>query len=217
MISNDNTAREEQEEVGSISLEILHDSDCESPREWDNLGTMVCAHRRYSFGDSDGFGKAVDVVREHYSESHLDDYDLTSQSDVYELMQGIEQVILLPLYLYDHGSVTMRTTPFSCRWDSSQVGYVFVTKQKIRSEYGWKNVTRKRVEKVQEYLRGEVEVYDQFIRGDVYYFLAKKDGDVVDSCGGFYGRDPTKNGMIEHLSEPYLTLARELKATFIDG
>lgn len=217
MNSNDNTVRAEQQDEGEFSLELHYDQDAESPRQWDNLGTMVCAHRRYDLGDDDGLSKAQDVVRKHYSESFLEDYDLSSHPEVYGLMQRIKEVILLPLYLYDHGGITMRTAPFSCPWDSGQVGFIFVTKEAIRSEYGWKNVTQKRVERIEGYLRGEVSTYDQFISGDVFYFLAKKDDEVVDSCGGFYGSDPMKNGMIEYLEEPYANLAREGKATIVYG
>ena len=38
-------------ENDDVRLSIYLDESPESPREWDNLGTMVCAHRRYSLGD----------------------------------------------------------------------------------------------------------------------------------------------------------------------
>jgi hypothetical protein len=34
-----------------ITGRIEHDDDAESPREWENLGKMVCWHRRYNLGD----------------------------------------------------------------------------------------------------------------------------------------------------------------------
>jgi hypothetical protein len=36
-------------------LEIFPDEPYESPREWDNLGTMICFHRRYNLGDKHNF------------------------------------------------------------------------------------------------------------------------------------------------------------------
>ncbi len=40
----------------------------------------------------------------------------------------------------------MNTTGFSCPWDSGQVGWVFVSKKKVREEYGVKRITESLVE-----------------------------------------------------------------------
>jgi hypothetical protein len=34
-------------------LELHHDESPESPREWDNMGTMAFFHQRYDLGDKD--------------------------------------------------------------------------------------------------------------------------------------------------------------------
>jgi len=39
---------------GNKVLEIFQDENPESPRSWDNMGTMVCFHERYSLGDVHG-------------------------------------------------------------------------------------------------------------------------------------------------------------------
>lgn len=36
-------------------LRIVQDVDTESPREWDNLGTMICWHSRYNLGDDHNY------------------------------------------------------------------------------------------------------------------------------------------------------------------
>ena len=46
----------------SCIIKLVHDHDAESPREWDNLGSMVCAHRRYRLGDENGAAKALEVI-----------------------------------------------------------------------------------------------------------------------------------------------------------
>lgn len=176
-------------------LKIIQDEMAESPRrEWDNLGTMYCKHRNYSLGDKD-----ADDIRDEDGEGHCIDSS---------------QYIYLPLYLYDHSGLTMNTTGFSCHWDSCQVGYIYASKEKIRREYGWKHLTKKRIAKIKEYLVNEVAIYDQYLRGDVYGFkLIAIDeietGDGVedqehesDSCWGFFGSDPVTNGIADHLSVP---------------
>ena len=171
-------------------LRMIHDDSPESPREWDNLGTMYCEHRRYRLGDD----KAEDIRVE-----------CERTGDIFLPKKGYT---ILPLYLYDHGGITMSTGAFSCPWDSGQVGYIYVSDERVRKEYGWKNITKKRREQIRNYLRGEVETYDQYLTGDVYGFeyqevLVYPDGreEVIDedSCWGFYGDDPATNGIADHL------------------
>ena len=46
-----------------FELEVVQDTDPESPRTWDNLGTMVCFHKRYELGDK------TDYRTEDYDQS----------------------------------------------------------------------------------------------------------------------------------------------------
>ena len=119
-------------------IKIKRDTDPQSPRDWDNLGLMVCWHRRYKLGDEQP----------------------KSPPETYEIPSG---AVVLPLYLYDHSGITMSTEPFSCPWDSGQVGYIFATEEKIREAF----LTKKDDEindelraKVVEELKGEVNIYD---------------------------------------------------------
>ena len=51
-----------------LVLSIIQDVDAEDPRNWDNLGTMICFHRRYSLGDKHDYSCSEDV--------HLKDYEI---------------------------------------------------------------------------------------------------------------------------------------------
>jgi hypothetical protein len=169
---------------GNYELEILQDESPESPREWENLGTMICFHRRYNLGDKN------DII---------DFNDYTSWNEQLEWIEkNIKPCVILPLYLYDHSGITMTTSPFSCRWDSGQVGWIFVTKEQVRKEYNVKRITQDIVEKVTKVLEGEVETYDQYISGEVYgYRISKVEvcdkgcehKEEVDSCWGYYGME----------------------------
>ena len=131
-----------------------------------------------------------------------------------------DKVFYLPLYLYDHSGITMSTGSFCDSWDSGQVGFIYVTKEDIEKEYGAFN--KKNLETAMSVLRGEVDIYNQYIHGDVYWYRLEKflGGTVageevspqealyadifweeIDSCGGFYGSDVTENGMTEHWPE----------------
>lgn len=171
-----------------FKLEIEQDSSPESPRTWDNLGTMVCFHKRYDLGDKTDY--------------RSEDYDSWG-----ELKQGIidneGEVFMLPLYLYDHSGITMSTRPFNCNWDSGQVGYIFVSKNKVKKE-GIDET------KVLDYLKGEVETYDQYLTGDVWGYriyeietcsLGHEHKTLVDSCWGFFGEEYAEQegkSLLEH-------------------
>ena len=162
-------------------IKIYQDDDCRSPREDDNLGTMICFHGRYNLGDKHDYNS--------------NDYSgWSEQRRVIEKQENV--AVILPLYLYDHSGITMSTSPFSCGWDSGQVGWIIVSKEKVRKEYGVKRITKDTLEKVTQCLESEIKTYDQYLTGDVYgYQIYKVDTcdkgceheEFVDSCWGFYG------------------------------
>ena len=147
---------------------LIYDDNPDSPRNWDNLGTMVCFHNRYNLGDK---------------------HDHTVES-IQELVKR-DDIIALPLYLYDHSGISMRTYSHGIHqaWDCGQVGYILCLKC-IKKEYG--KVTKKTIETAKQVLIGEAETYDQYLRGNVYSCVVEKydkeknhlDYDVV---GGYYG------------------------------
>jgi hypothetical protein len=75
-------------------------------------------------------------------------------------------------------------------WDWGQVGFIFALPGKIKKEYGWKLLTKKRRALIEEYLTAEVEGYNQYLNGDVYgYVVEDVHGEHVNSCWGFFGYD----------------------------
>lgn len=173
-------------------LKVQRDDFCLNPREeFDNLGTMVCWHRNYKLGDP---------------------HDFKSPS---EFLQEVGDIaVMLPLYLYDHSGITISTSSFSCLWDSGQVGWIYVTKSRLREEFGVRQVTREIIEKAEQILKQEVAIYDCYFRGEVYGFAAFEvaDGEVemLDSCYGFYGDNPVGNGMIEYVPQEFRPLLTKI-------
>ena len=116
---------------------------------------MVCWHRRYHLGD--------EVTRKYVAgRPHFGTPD--EFREWLETPEG-KGAVVLPLYLYDHSGITMSTGPFSCPWDSGQVGWIYATRQEIRDEYGAKRITKKLRAKAVEVLQGEVKTYDEFLTG----------------------------------------------------
>lgn len=195
----------------SAVLRIFQDEDCPSPREWDNLGTMVCFHPRYNLGDKHNYRDPDDfwfyLAEEISGSTYWTEQMTPKRREKYVR----ENAIVLPLYLYDHSGLTMRTYPFSCPWDSGQVGWIYVTKAEVRKEYGVKRVTKKVRDRVIAALKAEVGTYSQWLEGDVYGFvLEDAQGNEIDSCWGFFGTDWKENGMCDQIPAEYRFLLEEV-------
>ena len=158
-----------EETRNGYTLRIRTDDSPESPAEWSNLGQIAYCSNGYTLGT------------ERVSRDRLD-----------EIAQGIKDgsLIGLPVYAYIHSGVTISTGAFSCPWDSGQCGFVYCTRKQAIAEWGDTPDCETNALRI---LRGEVKTFDQYLRGDVYgYTITDKDGDVVDSCCGFYGMDAVK-------------------------
>lgn len=170
-------------------LEVHRDLMAESPREYDNFGIMLYAHGRYELGDR---------TFNHYL------YSSWGEALVGECGKP-KDIIYLPLFLYDHSGITMNTTGFSCPWDSGQVGWIYVTKENVRQEYGVKRITTSLTEKVKTHLQAEVAEFDKYIMGETFYYILKdKSGEEIDSCSGFLGADIFKNGIMDNIPKDFL-------------
>ncbi len=164
------------------TIKIYHDPDTESPREWSNLGTLICWHRRYRLGDSHQYDSPEAFLRDLSGVSVQSDLSMDQLRDRAE-----RKAIILPVFLYDHSGLAMNTIGFHCPWDSDQVGFVYVTLEAVREEFGAKRVTRALREKAEDILRGEIVSYDAYLGGRVYGYVIERDGEEIDACWGFVG------------------------------
>lgn len=162
-----------------LVAKIYQDLEPDNPRECcDNFGTMVCFHRNYVLGDRHDLKAA----------------DFSGSGEVEKYLREKEgAAVILPLYLLDHSGLRISTGPFSCDpggWDSGIVGFIYATREAILKEYGAKRLSEKLLEKARSVLMSEVEVYDQYLAGDVYrYVIEDAGGEHIDSCWGLYGSD----------------------------
>jgi hypothetical protein len=195
------------------TLTIKYDECPSNPREeFDNLGKIICWHRRYNLGDKHNYSEPRDFLEDLAQEFGMDS-DKVYDKSMEELMKFIEKhVVILPIYAYEHGAITIRTHSFSCPWDSGQVGWIYVTKEDIRKEYGVKRVTKKLIEKVESVLTAEVKTYDDYLNGNVFGFvLENPEGREIDSCWGFIGTDGLEELILAHIGSEYKKLVDSLE------
>jgi hypothetical protein len=152
----------------NIQVSIHYDDTVESPREWENLGTMALFHKKYKVSNED---------------------DLTIQQSI--KIYNSDDYICLPVYMYDHSGISLSTSnemyPFNDVWDAGQLGIIFVRKDKVRKEFGVKRISSALKQRIIANLKAEVEAYGQFLNGDVFVVDRLEDGEITDSCGGFFG------------------------------
>ncbi len=160
-----------------MTITIHYDNYTESPREWCNLGTIVAAHHRYNLSDV-AFPQAGDHG------SLLDDFKTYLANDQ---SLTLSDVIYLPVYMYEHSGIAISSTPFNCRWDSGQLGFIYVTKQQIYKDYSVKRISPKLLATITNILNNELELYDHYLQGYCYEYRIYDNNECIDSCGGFLG------------------------------
>ena len=185
-------------------LKVVHDSCAESPREWDNLGTIAYKHSRYTLGEVE-INEPIEWLE---SMLNLQEKGIYTNERLAELeSKFFNQFLALPIYLFDHSGQSISTKPFRCSWDSGKVGYIYTDKKAVLSQFGGKKVTKKLKERILNYLNSEVETYNEYVEGNVYGFqIVDEDENIIDSCYGFYGREFENNGMAEHIDFELLGL-----------
>lgn len=172
-----------------ITLKIDIDENPINPRlECDNLGKMLCWHRRYSLGDKNPYNTPQDFYND----------------------KGLQESIAVKLsvFLLDHSGLYLSHKPFTGidpqGWDSGKVGVIYATKAAVEKEYG--SMSQDAIQKTTKQLIAELNEYDNYLNGNYYYFTIEGlEGECLDSYGSFTGSSMKDilNQMKEHCSAEY--------------
>ena len=160
----------------TLRVVVRQDEDAESPAEFGMLGTITYNSRaRHTLGT-----EAV----------NLEEHERIGR----EIEKGT--LIGMPVFAYIHSGVAIQAAeanPFHCRWDSGQSGWVYTEPEKACQWFGWKRVSKQRLEKVLDVLKAEVQTLSQYLNGEVYRFAVQVFGEgrwnYVDGCGDYYSED----------------------------
>lgn len=164
-------------EYKTYTIEVHQDFDHDiNPREWDNLGTIISKKLQNEC-------RAVNA---------------NNREDVFRFIDRVKKDggIVLEIHCYSHGIDRYRTRDFSdcplpqghLRFDTFLAGFIYVTLDKIREDFGVKRVTKKIRDRATKVLESEINELDLISSGQVYgYKLLDKNGDEIDSCWGYVG------------------------------
>ena len=145
---------------------------------------ILGAHRRYRIAD----------------ENFTDRTTIESRRKEIEASGGHVQ----PLYMYDHGGITISTKPYTDVWDSGQLGWVAVEHEVLKrlsidvaDKERIRKIVEREVAQLDEYLTGQVCAFEhQRVRECDQGHLHEE---TVRRVGGFWGCDHDKSGLLREV------------------
>lgn len=201
----------DHEVVGNFLVEVHYDDDSgNSPRDWDNLGTIVAWVRNF------------DLTDKHYG--------MATNLEAFLEWAREEKPYMLPLDIQDYGSngVKIYVEDFEPNYEfpdeyKQPDGFIYVTREKLMEEYSINDpeiafmhavlikehiidesqpdAPRHVATSIDKVLRSEIETYQKYLNGEVYGYVVREgvvdddgeidpddhSGEVVESVWGFIG------------------------------
>ena len=182
-----------------LTIKVKYDDDVESPRAWDNIGTMYTSCRNLKT-DCDFY--------EHFVSTKV----FSTQHGKMFKDSFLAKYIALPLYVYEHSGIAIQTTPFGDKWDSGIIGIIAVSMDKAREYYPDMDDSEIR-EAATQALQNEIEIFNEYLQGETYQYLIeelKHDDEFYydSSMGGYYGY----MGQLAAISDAKAVIDEYLKA-----
>jgi hypothetical protein len=180
----------ETKDIENYRIKISYDEDSDSPRDWDNLSTMVYFdhdklgdNHPYKFNDYSSWEEMRDAIIEN--------------EDVHTIC---------PLYVYKHGPgcTKISMSNFNDQFDSRQLGWIYASKKDLM---GYSDDAKADVEAI---FQSEIDVFNKYLNGEVYSYniyeisvcdQGHEHEDHKDSCGGWYDQDEAMKdaeGLVEY-------------------
>lgn len=186
-------------------ITIEQDGSATSPRDWDNLGTFYTWDSGYYSPDNQGYSSGLEflesILGEIVYKVHEKYNNTTDFMNEIIIRMDKKGYVLYPVSKYEHSNVSY-SLGCSSGWDTGTVGVIFADKKEICREFNTKRITSKIREKVIGIFEGELEIYTQYVNGDVNgYIIESFEGEYIDSCWGFYDDCHDVKSMYEMVSD----------------
>ena len=174
------------------TIKLFLDEASESPRDWDNLCTLLGVHQRLNIFDEEmpTAGQSGSLEEDFfayiydYLEGHDKSWDMLTPKQAERAGNGIRRrYVFTPYSAYTKGGCILRVG-YAHGWDCGVVGMMFCSRDDIKKA-GLQ--TAKQAMKIME---AELDEFSQYCNGEVYcYEITDESGEDVESCGGFLGMD----------------------------
>jgi len=160
-------------------LRISYDISPESPRYDSTLGVLVLDRNSIDPDDRPDISRIV--YDTNYKAEDFEDHVKLITHEIDEQL-GETVVEIFQVCKCEHGIVKFSLG--SCSgWDCGNSAMYIVLESTLK-ELGLEDIS---VEQMGYNITGELDAFTQWVNGEIYSFiLYNKDGDIVDSMGGFY-------------------------------
>ena len=190
--------------------ELFHDQYVASPRgQYDNLGTILLAPSKSHWVTASPDGAVDTSIRfghspeEHWENIRREQLKL-KKSDI---------AIAYPISKVEHGGETSLPlgSKYGC-WDRDVVGFIYATKEQLRTWYGVKRITQKHIVHAKTCLQSELDLLTAWLNGNCYGWQIKEytlseDGldweavGILESCGGYFDQAQALDDMKAMLNQ----------------
>lgn len=168
----------------------------DSPREWDNISTLLTWENGYYSPDKNDY-----VDFETFMEDMGVDFDIYEdeiEDKIDDLVEVAEQngIILFPVYQHGYSGYEIE---YNLDGYGSLVGVMFADKDYIlKNTYITENDNIR--ERVQNCFNAELDDYNLYVNNEIMqYAVYDLLGNCKDSCCGFFGLDINENGIKEDI------------------
>lgn len=129
------------------------------------ITTFVLSHKRYNLGNK----------------TSIDFSTITSWEGVKAAIKREfkDALCITPVYMYDHSGISLSNTPFSCPWDSGQVGYALIRKSHLKYWGLDVNMTQ---EELLKRIMDDTFKYSLYLNGESY-IISLVEHTTCETCG----------------------------------
>jgi hypothetical protein len=198
--------------IGKVYAEVEQQlNDYDSPRDWDNLGTLAYRDAQWISGDQQSslaknWKRITDLYCTNLTLEMLAASMVEVDSGWYDgnwkvSWKDTEDYRVLMTVHYIHGNTGRMVIGDSavgqaqCRALLKTIlagggdgdGIYALTREELEAKYG--KVTRSTLLKATQAMHSELKTYSQWLEGEVYTITVYDEGETLESCGGFYGED----------------------------
>ena len=186
--------------------ELIYDQHATSPREWDNLGTILIAPNKAHWVASpdDVVDTSIPFGNnpyEHWENLRREQLNL-KKSDI---------AIAYPITLREHGEISL-SLGYMQGWERCVIGFIYVTKEQVRKCYGVNRITKSIIERAKTRIQSELGTLTAWLNGDCYGWQIKEyaltqDGldweevGILEGCWGYFDKEQALGDMKDMLNQ----------------